>query len=176
MSRKLPEGEGKRIPLNMRSTRELRDRLEAEAQKSGRSLAQEVEFRLQQSFRESDLVEVLVGGKRTKSALHIITSIFRMAKTPDGKTWEDDAGVANAVGIAVNRLITQITGDCREATDLLRAQPERERSITYAGQLIANYAILSHKAEFDAEVMVGREGAITPPQAIERFVVNREKV
>jgi hypothetical protein len=45
------EGGGKRYPLNMRTTREIREQLEAAAAASGRSLAQEVEFRLEQSFR-----------------------------------------------------------------------------------------------------------------------------
>jgi hypothetical protein len=43
-------GDGKRHPLNMRTTKELRDLLEASAQRSGRSLAQEVEARVQTSF------------------------------------------------------------------------------------------------------------------------------
>jgi hypothetical protein len=46
-----PTGGAKRYPLNMRTTRETRERLEAAAAASGRSLAQEVEFRLEQSFR-----------------------------------------------------------------------------------------------------------------------------
>lgn len=48
---KLPEGEGKRVPLNMRTTKEIRSCLERAAADSGRSLAQEVEFRLEQSFQ-----------------------------------------------------------------------------------------------------------------------------
>jgi hypothetical protein len=46
---------GKRYPLNMRTTREMRERLEASARASGRSLAQEVEIRLEQSFRVDDV-------------------------------------------------------------------------------------------------------------------------
>jgi hypothetical protein len=41
---------GKRYPLNMRTTRELRKRVEAAARASGRSLAAEVEYRLEQSI------------------------------------------------------------------------------------------------------------------------------
>jgi hypothetical protein len=43
---------GKRIPLNMRTTQELRDRIEAAARASGRSLVQEVEYRVEQSFKQ----------------------------------------------------------------------------------------------------------------------------
>jgi len=46
---------GKRYPLNMRTTKELRDKIEKAAMASGRSLVQEVEFRLERSFgREED--------------------------------------------------------------------------------------------------------------------------
>jgi hypothetical protein len=40
----------KRYPLNMRTTKSLRQKLEKAAAQSGRSLAQEVESRLEQSF------------------------------------------------------------------------------------------------------------------------------
>jgi Arc-like DNA binding domain len=46
---------GKRYPLNMRTTKELRDKIEAAATASGRSLVQEVEARLETSFRHEDL-------------------------------------------------------------------------------------------------------------------------
>ena len=51
---KLPPGKGKRVPLNMRTTREVRNRLETAAADSGRSLVQEVEYRLEHSFQEED--------------------------------------------------------------------------------------------------------------------------
>src|SRR5262249_30571341 len=41
---------GKRYPLNMRTTKEIREKLERAATQSGRSLVQEVEHRLQKSF------------------------------------------------------------------------------------------------------------------------------
>jgi hypothetical protein len=52
--------EGKRYPLNMRSTFELRRHLELAAEASGRSLAQEAEFRIEQTFAaEKSLIEAL---------------------------------------------------------------------------------------------------------------------
>jgi hypothetical protein len=44
-------GEGKRYPLNMRTTKRVRDMLEHAARRSGRSLVQEVEWRLESSLR-----------------------------------------------------------------------------------------------------------------------------
>jgi hypothetical protein len=48
---------GKLYPLNMRTTFELRQRLEAAASKSGRSLAQEVERRIEDSFRFEPILQ-----------------------------------------------------------------------------------------------------------------------
>ena len=45
---------GKRHPLNMRATRELRGKIEAAAWRSGRSMTQEVEYRLERSFWEEE--------------------------------------------------------------------------------------------------------------------------
>ena len=45
-------GDAKRHPLNMRTTAEMREKLEAAAVASGRSLAQEVEYRLNASFAD----------------------------------------------------------------------------------------------------------------------------
>ena len=57
----LPPGEGKKVPLNMRTTREIRTRLEDAAKASGRSLAHEVEYRLDQTFREEDTRKAVQG-------------------------------------------------------------------------------------------------------------------
>jgi predicted HicB family RNase H-like nuclease len=46
---------GKRYPLNMRTTKELRDKIDWAATVSGRSLVQEVEFRLERSFQEEEI-------------------------------------------------------------------------------------------------------------------------
>jgi head-tail adaptor len=54
-------GEVKRVPLNMRTTPSLRAELEEAAGKSGRSLAQEVESRLERTFSEDHLKERLLG-------------------------------------------------------------------------------------------------------------------
>ncbi|MGL3108896.1 TraY domain-containing protein [Bradyrhizobium sp. BR 1432] len=45
---------GKRHPLNMRTTEELRDRMEDAARRSGRSLAAEVEVRMERSLDRQD--------------------------------------------------------------------------------------------------------------------------
>lgn len=52
--------EGKRYPLNIRTTFGVRSQLEASASASGRSLAQEAEFRIEETFAaEKSLIEAL---------------------------------------------------------------------------------------------------------------------
>jgi hypothetical protein len=46
----------KRYPLSLRTTKELRQKLEKASAHSGRSLAQEIEFRLERSF-EREYIE-----------------------------------------------------------------------------------------------------------------------
>lgn len=48
--RVVPEGEGQRIPVMTRVTKDMREKLEKAASDSGRSLGQEVEFRLGRDF------------------------------------------------------------------------------------------------------------------------------
>ena len=55
-----PEGEAKRVPLGMRTTPLVRQRLEEAAARSGRSLAQEVELRLERSFEFEDLIDTAI--------------------------------------------------------------------------------------------------------------------
>jgi hypothetical protein len=50
----------KRFPLSLRTTKELREKLEKAAKDTGRSLAQEIEFRLEQSFDREAVVESVV--------------------------------------------------------------------------------------------------------------------
>src|SRR5205809_4463840 len=70
---------GKRYPLNMRTTRELREQVERAARASGRSLVQEVEYRLEQSFAGDPLVKALTGGGDTALRLIALAMQFETA-------------------------------------------------------------------------------------------------
>lgn len=49
---KLPPGQGKRHGLSLRTTKQLRDQIKAASRLSGRSMAQEIEYRLERTFIE----------------------------------------------------------------------------------------------------------------------------
>ncbi len=76
---RLPADQGKRVPLNMRTTREVREKMEAAARRSGRSLAQEVEWRLEESLRaeETKYDEFL-----TRIILTTFTVGYKKTRTP----------------------------------------------------------------------------------------------
>lgn len=72
---------GKRHPLNMRTTAELRRRLEDAAKKSGMSLTQEVERRLDHSFAGADVVAQVLGGAEFRQmAINLAASFSRGAR------------------------------------------------------------------------------------------------
>jgi hypothetical protein len=56
---RLPTDQGKRYPIAIRTTKELKERLERASEASGRSLAQELEFRLERSFGVQDITDAV---------------------------------------------------------------------------------------------------------------------
>jgi hypothetical protein len=54
MPKRTTGGTGKRMPMNMRTTQALRAKIDKAARKSGRSLVQEVEYRVERSFMRDE--------------------------------------------------------------------------------------------------------------------------
>src|SRR5205814_9204847 len=100
---------GKRYPLNMRTTREVREQIDRAATASGRSLVQEVEYRLEMSFAGDPLVKALTGGGEMALRLIAVAMQYETA-AEDGTPWKDDAGKAEAVRTAAHLIIAGITG------------------------------------------------------------------
>jgi hypothetical protein len=69
---------GKRYPLNMRTTYEIRRGLEAAAASSGRSLAQEAEHRLEQSFNTAAETERLFGSAEGFAFITIVARAMHL--------------------------------------------------------------------------------------------------
>ena len=107
----LPQGEGKRHPLNIRTTKEMRDRLEAAATASGRSLAQEVEFRLEASLsneKKDELThQVLMdniyeqfGGSDIYSLMGLLARAIHYVEQETGKSWLNDNEANEQIQVA----------------------------------------------------------------------------
>ena len=90
--RRKPPQDGKRYPLNMRTTAATRANLEKAAAASGRSLAQEIEHRLERSLeREASLAahaEALLGGRRSASLFRALAHVA--ALDVGDERWLDD--------------------------------------------------------------------------------------
>lgn len=68
---------GKRVPLNMRTTSQLRRKIERAAEQSGRSLAQEVELRLEQSFQQNAMHLYTLGMVRAAIAMGPVGAVAK---------------------------------------------------------------------------------------------------
>ena len=90
---------GKRYPLNMRTTKELRDKIEQAATDSGRSLVQEVEFRLERSFQQQE-IEKEIERKLQAQAHQVRDEIFK-----EMQRWRDE--MRREMGITEEALTQQ---------------------------------------------------------------------
>ena len=86
---KLAPGEGKRYPLSLRTTREIRELIEREAITSGRSLAQEAEYRIQKSFLDERLKYEEFGGPSLYWFMKTLAVGARATAERLGGTFED---------------------------------------------------------------------------------------
>jgi hypothetical protein len=73
--RAVPKGQGERVAVLSRTTREMRQRLEEAAAKSGRSLGQEVEYRLESTFQREDLFYEVIGREHAKFISATVTAL-----------------------------------------------------------------------------------------------------
>src|SRR5262245_3291966 len=109
---------GERVPLGLRVTPEMKKRLDAAAEESGRSQSQEVEFRLERSFeRESLLSEALTVafGRRLAGFLLAtgltISAVMRVKKGVRQlyrDDWTEDGEVLRAAVMATNTLLSAL--------------------------------------------------------------------
>jgi hypothetical protein len=115
---------GKRYPLNMRTTFELRRELEAAANASGRSLAQEAELRIERSFRDQRFIfEILeaVYGRGAAGILSVIGHVMKIAgrnvgfaatQTLEGaEHWWNDPYAYDQVVRGINRILREAAPD-----------------------------------------------------------------
>jgi HPt (histidine-containing phosphotransfer) domain-containing protein len=65
------------MPMNMRTTAELRRKIDKAARRSGRSLVQEVEHRVEQSFRRDKTLETI--GPLAESLAHLDNCLNSLA-------------------------------------------------------------------------------------------------
>ena len=95
----------KRKTLSTRITSDLRDRLDKSADESGRSLSQEIEFRLEQSFRAEDAYYREFGDKSLYMTMRWFALTLDEAQQITEKPWKKDE---ETFGIAIKALWTML--------------------------------------------------------------------
>jgi hypothetical protein len=89
----------------------MRERLENAAATSGRSISEEIEYRLNQSFEEDRLSAAFLGGPDTAKALQLIGIVMRRVTADgDGTPWSKDQKKVEAVQTAAQFLIAGSAG------------------------------------------------------------------
>lgn len=128
MTRKPAVRIGRRAPLGLRTTDELRTKLDEAASNSGRSLSQEVELRLERSFETEFLVTALVGGQaHSQILLRSIAKTIEGIEYMKGKKWTSDYETLVMCRNAVSRICSFVFGSDIDQTEyLIRQFPDEE--------------------------------------------------
>jgi hypothetical protein len=82
-------GPGERVAILSRTTLEMRKRLDDAAAASGRSLAQEIELRLEQSFRPP-IAEEYAGSRYAVKLIEVVVIACRLAEGMTGYSVDDN--------------------------------------------------------------------------------------
>ena len=101
---KPPKRVDRRKTTSTRITPETRARLDEAAVQSGRSLAQEMEFRLEQSF----LGDEFLGGPENATAAKLVGPILQDVEARTGRSWREDKNTyygAVAAVLAIMRVL-----------------------------------------------------------------------
>ena len=95
----------KAVNFTFRSRGQMRDLLKAAAAASGRSISEEIEYRLQNSFREDDSY----GGPHLSAVFRVIANSIALLKT-GGSLAETDRARANIAKFFVDLLAIEVPG------------------------------------------------------------------
>lgn len=111
---------GKLHPLSMRTTREVRERLENAAARNGRSLAAEVEERLLGSFSQEealkDRLEVEFGGAHNYALANLTGLVASFLETALGATWLDNKTSREQLLQAFSTILERLTEPISKST------------------------------------------------------------
>ncbi|QGY03575.1 hypothetical protein MMSR116_18035 [Methylobacterium mesophilicum SR1.6/6] len=153
MAIKAAERENKRSPLNMRTTAKLRDALEREASKADRSLAQEVEARLERSFQEDELLAAFIGDQTHSQLLvRVLAATVRRVEALRGDRFVDSPETAwhcrNGINFVLSNLLGPDMGPPRaeDGSDLSDEDKRKEYGFaqTVAHETLKDFGIFMH--------------------------------
>jgi len=158
----LPPDEAKRHSLGIRTTKKIKDALQRAADLSGRSVAQEIEFRIEQSFD----VEKAYGGPETQKVLRTLAGV-----TPDDewtRSWFGRRAVfANWQRRLFEESPSRLAYDLMYYADKYGIDQARELAIRYYDHVVRNFSERDQQEYFDwVKKIVGLspEDLIAPPR------------
>jgi hypothetical protein len=151
--RATPDGEGKRVPLMARTTIGLRQALEEAAGESGRSLAQEVEFRLEKSFQTDQLLDAFIGDDLSShNVMRAFATAFKYNQIVSEKRWVDDYATLWCIKQSLERITRNLLG--------LDASPPKQQENMSDDE----YAALLRRGDLIAERILRDLGLSIPTQ------------
>jgi hypothetical protein len=133
-------GSPKRSSFNTRLRTEIKQQLETEAQIAGRSLSEEIEFRLGRSLQQ----EADSGGRHLHGLLLLLVGVAEIVQERTGKSASDDWKTGVAVGRAWKRLIhdwlpsppAELIAEMGRLSDAVPDRPERPEAPARGGLLV----------------------------------------
>lgn len=134
-----PKGDfaGKSSAFSTRITPELRAALDAESERTGKSVSQIVERRLRESFEEQKRMQRNLGKDHVKALAYLVA---HMATTIEARTkarWHQDMFTNRAVRAAVSHTIDRLRPE-GDADDISAALPAVDEFITDAASAFKN--------------------------------------
>jgi hypothetical protein len=150
--------EAKRHSVGIRTTKALKDKMEVSCAASGRSMAQEIEYRLEQSFRDE------AESADTRTLLRMISSMIFLIEHQTGKSWRDDSDSWLAVKAAVDKVL-----DDNRPDDTASGQVQAEVEAALDKADVTGAALREYEAAHPliAQWRPGSRGLAPPPAAEE---------
>ena len=116
----------RRHPLNVRTTKDIREKLEAAARASGRSLTQELEHRLEQSFVVNPWAQLDAGG----AASHVRETLKKIIQCQSAILREMNAGAKIPQSISDAALdLSGCNYELLEVLRMLTPKPRRNNAV-----------------------------------------------
>lgn len=106
MPRRVFEGEARKVALNMKTTADVRERLEAAAQVSGRSLTHEVEHRIQSSLDQEYLLRATFGAGLQAEMFRRLAYVIRDARKFCKEHKFSEVETRKVIAAACNRVVS----------------------------------------------------------------------
>ena len=123
------EEDRKAVNFTFRSRGHMRDLLKAAAAASGRSISEEIEYRLQNSFREDDSY----GGPRLSAVFRVIANSIALLKT-GGSLAETDRARGAIAQVFVDLLASEVPGFNAVAIETIGDHGESRTVVAYASE------------------------------------------